>query len=101
MSSDKKKSETADVSEQHIPIDFNTFILSLGSSAIYHMGIAPHPESHNTCTNLPMAQQTIDILNLLKQKTSGNLQGEEERLLEQLIDDLNKKYLSVIKACGC
>ncbi len=87
--------------EQHVPIDFNTFILSLGSSAIYHLGINPHPEHGKVCTNLPMAKQTIDILNLLSLKTKGNLQGDEERLLEQLIDDLKQKYKSVIEECGC
>ncbi|MBN2525514.1 MAG: DUF1844 domain-containing protein [Deltaproteobacteria bacterium] len=88
-------------SEPDFPIDFNTFILSLSSSAAFHLGLTPRPEKNNCCTNLPMAKQTIDILHLLQEKTKNNLTGEEERLLEDIIDSLQQKYDKIKKQCGC
>ncbi len=55
------------------PIDFYTFCLSLGSSAFVHMGDAPNPETGEAQPNLVLAQQTIDILGMLQDKTKGNL----------------------------
>ena len=87
--------------DRDIPIDFNTFVLSLSSSAAFHLGIAPHPENDACCTNLPMAKQTIDILKMLHEKTHGNLTGEEERLLNDIIENLTKKYEYFKVECGC
>jgi len=42
-----------------------------------------------------MARQTIDLLGLLEQKTSGNLTGEEERVLQQVLYDLRLRYVEV------
>ena len=95
-----RNTEQAD-SEPDFPIDFNTFILSLSSSAAFHLGLTPRPEQNICCTNLPMAKQTIDILRLLQEKTKNNLNGEEERLLEDIIDSLQQKYDNIKKQCGC
>jgi hypothetical protein len=75
-------------------IDFYTFCLSLGSSAFMHLGDAPHPESGEPTMNLPLAQQTIDILAMLQEKTKGNLTAEEESFLDNLIVDLKLRYVS-------
>ena len=91
----------SDNSEPEFPIDFNTFILSLSSSAAFHLGLTPRPDRNNCCTNLPMARQTIDILHLLQEKTRNNLTGEEERLLDDIIDNLQTKYENIKKQCGC
>jgi hypothetical protein len=81
------------------PIDFYTFVLSLGSSALMHLGDAPHPETGETLpTNLPVAHQTIDILSMLQEKTHGNLTPAEEKFLENLLTDLRLRY--VAKAGG-
>jgi hypothetical protein len=88
MSDDKKPA----------PIDFYTFCLSLGSSAFVHMGDAPHPETGELQPNLVLAQQTIDILGMLQEKTRGNLNEEEARFLENLLVDLRLRF--VTKASG-
>jgi hypothetical protein len=80
-------------------IDFYTFVLSLGSSALMHLGDAPHPETGETLpANLPVAHQTIDILSMLQEKTRGNLTPAEEKFLENLLMDLRLRYVS--KAAG-
>jgi hypothetical protein len=76
------------------PIDFYTFILSLGSSAFVHLGDAPHPETGQPAEpDLLLAHQTIDILVMLRDKTNGNLTQEEERFLETLLTDLRLRYV--------
>ena len=80
------------------PIDFYTFCLSLGSSAVVHMGDAPHPETGEAQPNLILAQQTIDILGMLQEKTKGNLSDEEARFLDNLLVDLRLRF--VTKASG-
>jgi hypothetical protein len=79
------------------PIDFTTFMLSLGTSALMHLGEplpgAPGPGE----VNLPLARQTIDLLLLVERKTRGNLTGEEERLLTHLLFDLRLRYVEKAK----
>ncbi len=75
-------------------IDFYTFILSLASSGFVHLGDAPHPETGEPSKpNLPLAQQTIDILAMLREKTKGNLTPEEEKFMENLLTDLRIRYV--------
>jgi len=79
-------------------IDFATFVLSLSHSALMHLGDAPHPESERVERNLPLARQTIDLLALLEEKTKGNLTGDEERMLHQIIYDLRMRFVDLSKA---
>ena len=93
-SKDAKQTDAGGPTEDpSVPIDFSTFILSLSSSAAYHLGLAPHPENEEMSRNLPMAKQTIDILSILQEKTSGNLTGEEERLLAEILYNLRMAYV--------
>ena len=82
---------------QPFKIDFSTFIMSLTSSAFYHLGDIADPETGKTETNLPAVQQTIDMLIMLKDKTQGNLNEEEGKLLEQLIYELQMKFVAKTK----
>jgi len=79
-------------------VDFATFVLSLSHSALMHLGEAPHPETgKNVEKNLPLARQTIDLIGMLDEKTKGNLTGEEERLLAQILFDLRMRYVEKTK----
>jgi hypothetical protein len=85
----------ADATKPSQPIDFYTFVLSLGSSAFVHLGDAPHPETGELQpANLLVAQQTIDILAMLRDKTKGNLTPEEEKFLENLLADLRLRFVA-------
>jgi uncharacterized protein DUF1844 len=76
-------------------LDFNAFVLSLGSSALIHLGEAPDPVSGKTQDpDLPLAQQSIDLLALLQEKTRGNLTEEEARFLDTLLYDLRVRYVA-------
>jgi hypothetical protein len=86
--------------QQPFQIDFSTFIMSLTSSAFYHLGDIADPETGKTETNLPAVHQTIDMLTMLREKTQGNLNEEENKLLEQLVYELQMKYVAKSKGAG-
>jgi hypothetical protein len=84
--------------EKELPaVDFSTFVMSLTHSALVHLGDAPDPEGVRG-VHLPLARQTIDLLSLLQEKTKNNLQGPEERLLEQALYDLRLRYVEVSRS---
>jgi hypothetical protein len=72
------------------PIDFSTFVVSLRASALMHLSAANEGNS----SDLPLARQEIDLLGILEEKTRGNLDGEEERLLSQVLFDLRTRYVA-------
>jgi hypothetical protein len=77
-------------------IDFATLILSLASSVLQHLGEVPDGEG-KTERDLPLAKQTIDLLALLQEKTKGNLDEPEEKLLQSVLYDLRIKYVDASK----
>lgn len=77
-------------------LDFSTFILSIIGTAYVHLGDAPNPEGKPE-KDLTLARQDIDLLGILQEKTRGNLNGEEERLLDQALYDLRMRYVEVEK----
>jgi hypothetical protein len=80
--------------EEALPhIDFSTFVLSLSHSALMHLGEAPSPETGEIEQNLTLARQTIDLVGMLEEKTKGNLTGDEERLIGQILFDLRMRYV--------
>jgi hypothetical protein len=81
-------------------IDFVTFVMSLVHSVYLHLGDAPNPLTGRIERNLTMAQQTIDLLGLLEQKTQGNLTGEEERVLEQVLYELRLRFVEATHSSG-
>lgn len=101
---EKKEAETSETSEkpavetqepplQFPEINFATFVASLNASALLHLGAIEDPSSGKKNKNLPMAKQTIDILNMLQEKTSGNLSREEENMLKNILYDLRIMYV--------
>ena len=79
-------------------VDFTTFVLSLGSSALVHLGDMSHPEAGQLAENLLLARQTIDILAMLEERTRGNLTAEEARFLRDLLADLRLRFVERSRA---
>ena len=78
-------------------VTFTTLIMSLNSSALFHLGEIQDPETGQTGRDLVLAKHTIDTLQLLKDKTEGNLTGKENELLGHVLADLKLRY---VKANG-
>ena len=94
----EKQTESSKEKEtEPFQVDFSTFIMSLTSSAFYHLGDMPDPSTGKKEVNLPAVQQTIDMLIMLREKTKGNLKEDEKKLLEQLVYELQVKYVAKTK----
>ena len=76
-------------------LHFNAFVLSLGSSALINLGQAPDPVTGKTQDpDLMLAQESIDLLALLEEKTKGNLTPEESRFLQTMLYDLRMRFIA-------
>jgi hypothetical protein len=78
-------------------ISFSTFIISLSTQALMHLGEIPNPLSGKSETDIPVAKQMIDIVGMLQEKSRGILDAGEERLVEDVLFDLRMKYVEAVK----
>ena len=79
------------------PVDFSTHILSLASTALIALGKMPGPEGETHPIDLETARHLVDVLGMLEQKTQGNLDEAEKKLLQSLIYDLRVAYVDAQK----
>ncbi len=89
----KEKAVSEEPCRQLPEIDFSTFIFSLNSSALVHLGAINDPTTGKQNQNLQIAKQTIDMLGMLEQKTRGNLTEEESQLLKSILHELRLLYV--------
>ncbi|GAB4271684.1 MAG: hypothetical protein Kow0092_26500 [Deferrisomatales bacterium] len=78
------------------PVDFTGFVLGLGQMTLIHLGELPEPGTGQTRVDTEQARHTIDILDMLQEKTQGNLTPQEDSLLQELRSDLKLKYVRVV-----
>lgn len=90
-------SALSDSAEPASGISFLAFVLSLAHTAAVHFGDLPDPVSGAREANLPAAQQMIDILALLEEKTRGNLTAEERQVLDQVLFELRLRYVDATR----
>jgi hypothetical protein len=92
---EEKKEEPMEETERApLPeVNFNSLIFSLSSSALLHLGEIADPQSGEKKKDIALAKHTIDTIAMLKEKTEGNLTGEEEKFLESILTDLRWRYV--------
>ncbi len=78
-------------------VNFSTLIMSLSSSALFHLGEIPDPQTGQKTRDLPLAKHTIDTIGMLQEKTQGNLNDEEQKFIDSMLADLRWRY---VKASG-
>ncbi len=78
-------------------INFSTFIISLSTQALMHLGEIPNPLSGNVEMDISVGKQMIDIIGVLSEKTRGNLDQGEEKLMEDILFDLRMKYVEAVR----
>ncbi len=81
-------------------INFAAFLMSLSTEALVHLGEMADPAGGQAHRDLPMAQQLIDILGMLRDKTRGNLDQDEQSLLDAILFDLRMKYVELARRGG-
>ncbi len=74
-------------------VNFSSLIFSLSSSALLHLGEIADPQSGQKKKDIALAKHTIDTIAMLKEKTQGNLTGEEEKFLDSMLTDLRWRYV--------
>jgi hypothetical protein len=93
--------ESPETAAQAGEINFGAFLMSLSTEALVYLGEMPDPagggEPHH---DLGMAQQLIDILGMLREKTRGNLDRDEQALLDAILFDLRMKYVEIARRNG-
>ena len=76
-----------------VAIDFGGFLVSLATSCLMNLGRYSDPETGEVQTDFDAARQMIQIIEMLQEKTAGNLDTEEEQLLRTLLYDLRIAYV--------
>jgi hypothetical protein len=76
------------------PIDFPSYLLSYYTQGLVLLGEVPSPYTGKKEEDVEASRHTIDILTMLKEKTKGNLNQDEEKLLETVLYELRMKYMS-------
>jgi hypothetical protein len=75
-------------------VTFTAFVMSLNTSALFHLGEISDPATGEKNQDLVLAKHTIDTLKLLQNKTKGNLNGDEQDLLQHVLYDLKMRYVA-------
>jgi hypothetical protein len=82
------------------PVDFATHVLSLASSAMVALGQMPSPAGDAEPLDLDTARYLVDVLGMLEEKTRGNLDDSESKLLQSLIYDLRVAFVDASAAAA-
>jgi len=87
----KEKAEPPPLPE----VNFPSLILSLSSSALFHFGEIPDPQTGEKKKDFLLARHAIDTIAMLRDKTKGNLTEEEQKLIENILTDLRWRYVKM------
>ena len=79
----------------HFPVNFSSFVISMGSSALMLMGEQLDPQQPAMPMNLPQAKEIIDLLSMLEDKTRGNLTPDEQVVMKDMLYALRMKFVSL------
>lgn len=99
MMNDQSKNRPDSGSGEFLPpLDFSSIVFPIYTQALVKLGLLEDPQSGKVETNLEYAKRLIDILDLLRDRTKGNLEEEEEKFLEAVLSQLKLHYLKKIDA---
>jgi hypothetical protein len=77
--------------------NFETLVSYLSTTAMFQLGLIPGPGGERIPVDMPNAQRTIDLLQVLQEKTKGNLTSPEARLLDNVLYELRMTFLELQK----
>ena len=80
--------------------NFRLFVQKLGYQALISMGMIENPITSSRTTNLEQAQTVIDDLMMLRDKTAGNLEPDEEAHIEKIVSDLQHHFVTLRQRAG-
>jgi hypothetical protein len=77
-------------------VTFPAFVMSLNTSALYHLGEIADPTTGKRMVDLDIAKHAIDTLVLIQNKTKGNLEKDEEELLKNILYDIKLRFVKAV-----
>jgi hypothetical protein len=95
--SDQEKNQQPSSASPPVQIDFSSLVFIYVQTALVHLGELEEPGQSKASVNLDAARQVIDIIDLLRVKTRGNLTSQEEQYLEKALFDLRLLYVHKAK----
>ena len=97
---DKPKAQATDAQSagaNEQKVDFSSFIVSLATQTMIMLGEIPNPETGEQVFHAEAARQTIDIVGMIQEKTKGNLNEQEEKLLTEVLTSIRLAYVNKTK----
>lgn len=93
----------ADLEDEEVPgaddpASFVNFLSTVATNAAAALGAVPHPATGKRSLDLDSGKYWLDVIGMLREKTTGNLHPQEARLLEGLLADLRMQYVTVVRA---
>jgi hypothetical protein len=85
----------ADLSEE--PSGFETLVSFLSTTTMFQLGLLAGPGGERIPADMPNAQRTINLLEVLQEKTRGNLSPNESRLLDDVLYELRMTFVELQK----
>jgi len=83
--------------QEQVDVNFFNIVISLSQAAIVGMGKVTNPQTGKVEKNMPLARVNIDIIQMLKDKTKGNLTRKEEELITDTLTNLQLTYADELK----
>jgi hypothetical protein len=85
--------ETEEDKDYVPPLEFGSLVFPFYTQALIKLGLMEDPIQGKPAENLKLAKRLIDLLDMLRDRTKGNLDGEEEKFLEACLSQLKLNYL--------
>jgi hypothetical protein len=76
---------------------FETLVSYLSTTAMFQLGLIPGPSGERIPADMPNAKRTVDLLEVLQEKTKGNLSASESRLLQDVLYELRMSFVEMQK----
>lgn len=74
-------------------VSFSSFVMSLATQALMQLGVVPPPQGYELPQDIQGAKQTIDLLQMLQDKTKGNLDAQEVALIEDILHNVRLAFV--------
>lgn len=87
-----------DIMNDENPASFVNFLSTLVTNAAASLGAMPHPVTGQKSVDLDTGKYWIDVLAMIREKTDGNLNSQEQNLLESILGDLQMQYVHLTRA---
>ena len=84
--------------QQLPPVDFISYLTNLVETGQLYLQGVPNPETEEVVINLPIVKHIIDTIEMLEEKTKGNLTAPEANFLTNTLYELRMGYIRVVSS---